>query len=260
MIADNTVIERRAHIDRSIIWRNTYVGQHSEVRGALIGAECNIQPNAVVFENAVVSDHTVLGRGSIIQPNVKIWPNKEVEAGAVVATSIIWGSSGRRVLFGRYGVSGLINVDFTPEMVTRLGSAYASTLPIGANVTVNRDLVDPVSHAEAGSRLGITLRRRECGGPIGRADSRGALLHLRPRTRPVACTCASRRTILPSFIFTSSIAAAWIWTKERSGRSRPRTSVRTCVARISATSAIRRTLPTWRSATPPPFYKPSILT
>jgi mannose-1-phosphate guanylyltransferase/phosphomannomutase len=143
VIADNTVIERRAHIDRSIIWRNTHVGQHSEVRGALIGAECNVQSNAVVFENAVVSDHTVLGRGCIIQPNVKIWPNKEVEAGAVVATSIIWGSSGRRVLFGRYGVSGLINVDFTPEMVTRLGSAYASTLPLGANVTVNRDLSIP---------------------------------------------------------------------------------------------------------------------
>ena len=143
VIADNTVIERRAHIDRSIVWRNTYVGQHSEVRGALIGSECNIQPNAVVFENAVVSDHTVLGRGSIVQPNVKIWPNKEVESGAVVSTSIIWGSAGRRVLFGRYGVSGLINVDFTPEMCTRLGSAYASTLPLGANVTVNRDLSIP---------------------------------------------------------------------------------------------------------------------
>jgi mannose-1-phosphate guanylyltransferase/phosphomannomutase len=90
-----------------------------------------------------VSDHTILGRGSIIQPNVKIWPNKEVESGAVVSTSIIWGSAGRRVLFGRYGVSGLINVDFTPEMVTRLGSAYASTLPLGANVTVNRDLSIP---------------------------------------------------------------------------------------------------------------------
>jgi mannose-1-phosphate guanylyltransferase / phosphomannomutase len=143
VITDNTVIERRAHIDRSIIWRNTYVGQYSEVRGAIIGAECNVQPNAVVFENAVVSDHTVLGRGSIIQPNVKIWPNKEVESGAVVSTSIIWGSAGRRVLFGRYGVSGLINVDFTPEMLTRLGSAYASTLPLGANVTVNRDLSIP---------------------------------------------------------------------------------------------------------------------
>ncbi|HEX6508569.1 MAG TPA: mannose-1-phosphate guanyltransferase [Chloroflexota bacterium] len=143
VITDNSVIERRAHIDRSIVWRNTYVGPYSEVRGALIGAECNIQPNAIVFENAVISDHTAIGRGAIVQPNVKIWPNKEVDAGAVVSTSIIWGSAGRRVLFGRYGVTGLINVDFTPEMLASLGSAYASTLPLRSNVTVNRDLAIP---------------------------------------------------------------------------------------------------------------------
>jgi mannose-1-phosphate guanylyltransferase/phosphomannomutase len=143
VVADNTVVERRAQVDRSIIWRNTHVGPYSEVRGALIGAECNIQSNAVVFENAVVSDHTAIGRGAVVQPNVKIWPNKEVDAGAVVSTSIIWGSAGRRVLFGRLGITGLINVDFTPEMATRLGSAYASTLPLRSNVTVNRDLAIP---------------------------------------------------------------------------------------------------------------------
>lgn len=143
VIGDNTVVDRRAHVDRSIIWRNTFVGPHSEVRGSLLGIECNIQANAVIFENAVVADQTVVGRGAIIQPNVKIWPHKEVDAGAVVATSIIWGSAGRRVLFGRYGVSGLINIDFTPEALARLGSAYASTLPVGCDVTINRDLAIP---------------------------------------------------------------------------------------------------------------------
>lgn len=143
VIRDNTVVERGAHIDRSIIWRGSNIGPRSEVRGSLLGAECTLQANAVVSENTVVSDHTIIGRGAIIQPNVKIWPNKEVDAGAVVSTSIIWGSSGRRVLFGRYGVSGLINVDFTPEMAAKLGSAYASNLPINADVTINRDLAIP---------------------------------------------------------------------------------------------------------------------
>jgi len=142
-IGDNTIVERRAHVDRSIVWRNAYLGPHSEIRGSLICAECNIQANAVIFENAVVGDQTVVGRGAIIQPNVKIWPHKEIDAGAVVSSSIIWGSVGRRVLFGRYGVSGLINVDFTPETLARLGSAYATTLPVGSDVTVNRDLSIP---------------------------------------------------------------------------------------------------------------------
>jgi mannose-1-phosphate guanylyltransferase/phosphomannomutase len=140
VLGDNTVVERRAHVDRSIVWRNSYLGSHSEIRGTLLAEECNVKSNAVIFENAVVGDQTLVGRGAIVQPNVKIWPHKEVEAGAVVATSIIWGSAGRRVLFGRRGVSGLINTDFTPDTLAKLGCAYASTLPIGACVTVNRDL------------------------------------------------------------------------------------------------------------------------
>jgi mannose-1-phosphate guanylyltransferase/phosphomannomutase len=143
IIGDNTVIERRAHIDRSILWRNGFIGPYSEIRGSIVGVECNVQANAVIFENAVVSDQVIVGRGAIIQPNVKIWPHKEVDAGAVVSTSIIWGSGGRRVLFGRNGVSGLINIDFTPEALAKLGSAYASTLPVGSNVTINRDLAIP---------------------------------------------------------------------------------------------------------------------
>ncbi|HLJ66706.1 MAG TPA: sugar phosphate nucleotidyltransferase [Chloroflexota bacterium] len=143
VVGDNCVVERHAHLDRSIIWRNSYLGTHSEIRGSLLGAECNVRSNTVVFENAVIGDGTVLGRGAIIQPNVKIWPHKEIEAGAVVSTSIIWGSGGRRVLYGRRGVTGLINTDFTPESLAKLGSAYASTLPLGAYVTINRDLAVP---------------------------------------------------------------------------------------------------------------------
>jgi len=143
VIGDNTVVERRSTVDRSIIWRNNFLGPRTELHGSLLCTECNIQANAVIFENAVVADQTVVGRGAIIQPNVKIWPHKEIEPGAVVSTSIIWGSAGRRVLFGRYGVSGLINVDFTPEMLAKLGSAYASTLGVGCSVTINRDLAVP---------------------------------------------------------------------------------------------------------------------
>ncbi|MBV9280479.1 MAG: NTP transferase domain-containing protein, partial [Chloroflexi bacterium] len=143
VIGDNAVVERRAHLDRSIVWRNTRLGPGSEVRGGLLAEECTVQANAMIAENTVVADQTVIGRGATVRPNVKIWPHKVVDSGAVVSTSIIWGAGGRRVLFGRFGVSGLINVDFTPEMLGKLGSAYASTLPIGSGVTLNRDLAVP---------------------------------------------------------------------------------------------------------------------
>jgi mannose-1-phosphate guanylyltransferase/phosphomannomutase len=139
VIGEYSVVDSRSHVVRSIVWNNSYLGERVELHGAIVGKQCHVQSKAVIFEGAVIGDNTVVRDGAIIQPNVKIWPNKEIETGATVATSIIWGAQGRRVLFGRYGVTGLVNIDLTPEFTAKLGAAYGATLPKGAVVTVNRD-------------------------------------------------------------------------------------------------------------------------
>ncbi|HOG47568.1 MAG TPA: sugar phosphate nucleotidyltransferase, partial [Anaerolineae bacterium] len=138
-IRDYTVVDNRAHIDRSIVWRNSYIGEGVELRGAVIGRQCSLKSKAIVFEGAVIGDGSIVGQGAVIHPNVKIWPEKEIEAGATVKTSLIWGSQGRRALFGRFGVTGQVNVDMTPEFATKLGAAFGASLPKGSAVTINRD-------------------------------------------------------------------------------------------------------------------------
>ena len=71
---------------------------------------------------------------------VKVYPFKTIEAGAVVNTSVIWESRGQRTLFGPRGVSGLVNVEVTPELAVRLASAYATMLRKGSTVTTSRDV------------------------------------------------------------------------------------------------------------------------
>jgi mannose-1-phosphate guanylyltransferase/phosphomannomutase len=139
VVGPYTILDTRAQIDRSVVWNNSYIGERAELRGALVGASNSIKSRAVMFEGAVIGDHSVINEGAIIQPGVKIWPNKEIETGAVVTTSIIWGSQGRRSIFGRYGVTGLINVDITPDFAARLGAAYGAVLPKGSVVCINRD-------------------------------------------------------------------------------------------------------------------------
>ncbi len=134
-----TIIDDRAQIDRSVVWNNSYIGERAELRGALVGTSTSVKSKAVMFEGAVIGDHSVVDESAIIQPGVKIWPNKEIETGAVITSSIIWGSQGRRSLFGRYGVTGLVNVDITPDFAAKLGAAYGAVLPKGAVVCVNRD-------------------------------------------------------------------------------------------------------------------------
>ncbi len=139
VIRDYTIVDNRVHIDRSIVWRNCYIGEAAEIRGAIIGRQCTVRSRAVLFEGVVVGDNCIVGEGAVLHANVKIWPEKEIEPGATVKTSIIWGARGRRVLFGRFGVTGVVNVDLHPEFAAKLGAAFGATLPKGSSVTINRD-------------------------------------------------------------------------------------------------------------------------
>jgi mannose-1-phosphate guanylyltransferase/phosphomannomutase len=139
VIRDYTVVDNKAEIDRSVLWRNCYIGERARISGAVILRQCSLKANATVFEGTVIGDGTIIGEGAVIHSGIKIWPGKEVEPGATVNSSIIWGSQGRRVLFGRYGVTGVVNIDLTPEFSAKLGAAFGATLPKGAAVTINRD-------------------------------------------------------------------------------------------------------------------------
>jgi mannose-1-phosphate guanylyltransferase/phosphomannomutase len=138
-IGHYTILDERSQVDRSIVWNNSYIGERAELRGAIVGSSTNIKSKAVMFEGSVIGDNSIIQEGAIIQPNVKIWPDKEIESGAVVNSSIIWGSQGRRGLFSRFGVTGLVNVDLTPEFAAKLGAAYGAILPKGSTVCINRD-------------------------------------------------------------------------------------------------------------------------
>jgi mannose-1-phosphate guanylyltransferase/phosphomannomutase len=140
VIRDYTVVDNEAQIDRSILWRNCYIGERVQISGAVVLRQCSLKSFATVFESAVIGDGTIVGEGAVVHASVKIWPGKEVEPGAIVNSSIIWGSQGRRVLFGRYGVTGVVNIDLTPEFSSKLGAAFGATLTKGALVTINRDM------------------------------------------------------------------------------------------------------------------------
>ena len=173
IIRDYSIIEERAEIDHSIVWRNCYIGKGVELRGAMVLRHCSLKAKAVVYEGAVIGDGSIVGEAAVIHPNVKIWSGKEIEPGATIKNSVIWGSQGRRELFGRYGVTGMINVDFTPEFSARLGAAFGAALPKGSLVTFNRDpLRSPTRRHCRITVSGGESRRFGCP-----ADSGGPVFH-----------------------------------------------------------------------------------
>ena len=139
VIRDSTVIDNYSRIERSIIWRNTYIGENCEIRGATVLRQCSIKPKVVIYEGVVIGDNCALGEGCVIHADTKLWPHKQVDAGATVKESIIWGEQGRRSLFSRFGVSGVVNVDISPEYAAKLGAALGAMVPKDSYVAINRD-------------------------------------------------------------------------------------------------------------------------
>ncbi|WP_324715660.1 mannose-1-phosphate guanyltransferase [Carboxydochorda subterranea] len=139
VLGSNCIVEEQATIQRSIVWHGVFVGRGAHVSGAILGQQVAVDRGCVIGEGAVVGDRSVLRQGAKVAPQVKVWPNKVVEAGARVNMSVIWGSAWHESLFRDRGVSGLTNVEMTPEFAVRLAAAFGTYLGKGTVVTTSRD-------------------------------------------------------------------------------------------------------------------------
>jgi len=139
VIGDNVTIGADADLKRPIIWNGAVIGDEAHLRACVIGRGTRVDRRAHVLEGAVVGSLSTVGEEAQVSPGVRVWPSKKVESGATLNINLIWGQAAQRNLFGQRGVSGLANVDITPEFAVKLGAAYGSTLKSGSQVTVSRD-------------------------------------------------------------------------------------------------------------------------
>jgi mannose-1-phosphate guanylyltransferase/phosphomannomutase len=139
VVGDNCVVEAGAVINHSVIWSGAYLGPGSRVTGAAICRNVVAKGHVNIQEGAVVGDRCVLEEGTTVMPGIRIWPNKVTERGSKVTMSLIWGTKWPGALFGASGVSGLANVEITPEFAAKLGAAFGAYLEAGAQVITSRD-------------------------------------------------------------------------------------------------------------------------
>ncbi|GHE26635.1 mannose-1-phosphate guanyltransferase [Streptosporangium violaceochromogenes] len=139
VLGSNAVVRRGAFLHRAVVHGNVYVGPGAHLRGCVVGKNTDLMTGVRIEEGAVVGDECVIEAEAYVSSGVKVYPFKTIEAGAVINTSLIWEARGRRSLFGPRGVSGLVNVEITPELCVRLAGAYATTLRKGVSVVTSRD-------------------------------------------------------------------------------------------------------------------------
>ncbi|MGB9824894.1 MAG: sugar phosphate nucleotidyltransferase [Candidatus Hydrothermia bacterium] len=138
-IGNNCVIERNVEITDCIIWDNVYIKSGVKIDGAVIMNSVQVMENATIEKGAVIADECVIGKEAVIREGVKIWPRKVVEDSAVVTSNLVWGEKWKKSLFQGSKIVGLTNVELTPEMCAKLGSAFGALLPRNSWVILGRD-------------------------------------------------------------------------------------------------------------------------
>jgi len=139
VLGNATIVAHNASVVRSVLWDNAYVGEASVVEGTTLADHNIVKDHVTIGEGCVIGSGCILGSGAVVRPNLKLWPDKSVSSGAIVSMSLIYGIKWPGSLFGGVGVSGLANVEITPEFALKLGQALGSSLKRGQRVMTSRD-------------------------------------------------------------------------------------------------------------------------
>jgi mannose-1-phosphate guanylyltransferase / phosphomannomutase len=132
-------IGRGAQLRECVLWDGVTIGAGARLERTIVARDTAIGERTVCEEGVVIGEECNIGSDAEIKPYVKIWPNRVIEEGAVVSRSMVWRERWARNIFGPYGVTGLCNVELTPEFAAALGAAYGSLLGKGSRISASRD-------------------------------------------------------------------------------------------------------------------------
>lgn len=139
VLSQGVTLRERARTVRSVIDAASHIGRSCLIEGAIIGRSCDIRDHVRIHEGAAIGDEVTIGSEASIMPHVRIYPYKEVETGSQLHENLIWETRASSRLFGKDGVTGLVNVDLTPETAARLATALGTALKRGQRVVASRD-------------------------------------------------------------------------------------------------------------------------
>jgi mannose-1-phosphate guanylyltransferase / phosphomannomutase len=135
----SSIVATNARLHRTIGWEDVYVGEGASLTGCTLADRVIVKDRVTIMEGAVIGRSSTIGSGSTVPSNIKLWPDKSVASGSIVSMSLIYGMKWPGSLFGADGVSGLGNIEITPEFAMKLGQALGSVLHPGQNVMTSRD-------------------------------------------------------------------------------------------------------------------------
>jgi len=139
VLGPDTAVGERVELRRTVTWEKVEIGAGCRVEGSVLGSRVVLGAETVVENGSVIADDTTLGSEVRVKEGIKIWPSKSVEDHAVVHSNLVYAERWRTSAFEEGAVTGLTNLELTPEVCARLGAAYGTLLQPGNTVLTARD-------------------------------------------------------------------------------------------------------------------------
>jgi mannose-1-phosphate guanylyltransferase/phosphomannomutase len=139
VIGNNCTIGDGSVIRNSIVWGDARIGKGAELTSCVIGKWGTIGDYAIISDNVFISDKCVIGNDTRLAPNIKLWPEKEVEDGAVLTRSLVWEDKWLKDLFTDARITGLSNIEMNPEFGAKIGAAFGALVGKGKTILMSRD-------------------------------------------------------------------------------------------------------------------------
>jgi mannose-1-phosphate guanylyltransferase/phosphomannomutase len=139
VLSSSVTLRERARTVASIVDASTHIGRSVLIENAIVGRNCDIRSHVRIHEDVAIGDEVRIGAESVLMPGVRIFPFKEVESGSQIFEDLIFESRAAPQVFGQDGVTGLVNVDLTPDTALRLAAAMGTALKRGARIVASRE-------------------------------------------------------------------------------------------------------------------------
>lgn len=123
----------------SVIWAGSQIGRRSHLTSDVLCDDVEIGDDVVIAEKVYIADRCKIGNEARLLANIKLWPDKEVESRSTVSSSLVWADRWARELFTNARITGLSNIEMTPEFGAKLGSALGAFAGKGRSVAISRD-------------------------------------------------------------------------------------------------------------------------
>jgi mannose-1-phosphate guanylyltransferase/phosphomannomutase len=144
IIGNNVRIGNGVRIHGSILWDNITIGDFAELNYDVICNDCKIGDEVFIGENVFMAENCIIGNTAKLNSNIKLWPNKRIEDGSTLSVSLVQEEKWQRELFTGARITGISNLEITPEFGAKLGASIGLTLNKNSTVMISRD-PDPVS-------------------------------------------------------------------------------------------------------------------